>query len=62
PPPYSRLSPRDEYKPLDLSDSTLSYTETEATNSLITAPGEFSADAGIGSRGNRGLESSVPCN
>ncbi|ELK24837.1 Protein zwilch like protein [Myotis davidii] len=42
PPPYSRLSPRDEYKPLDLSDSTLSYTETEATNALITAPGEFS--------------------
>lgn len=42
PPPYSRLSPHDEYKPLDLSDSTLSYTETEATNSLITAPGEFS--------------------
>uniref|UniRef100_A0A4W2ESN2 SMAD family member 6 n=2 Tax=Bos TaxID=9903 RepID=A0A4W2ESN2_BOBOX len=74
PPPYSRLSPRDEYKPLvlheetglqpgmlllqtrsgnktwgrntlgrlDLSDSTLSYTETEAANSLITAPGEFS--------------------
>ncbi|XP_003784498.1 mothers against decapentaplegic homolog 6 [Otolemur garnettii] len=42
PPPYSRLSPRDEYKPLDLSDSTLSYTETEATNSLITASGEFS--------------------
>nr|XP_035942974.1 mothers against decapentaplegic homolog 6 isoform X1 [Halichoerus grypus] len=42
PPPYSRLSPRDEYKPLDLSDSTLSYTEMEATNSLITAPGEFS--------------------
>ncbi|XP_045679732.1 mothers against decapentaplegic homolog 6 [Phyllostomus hastatus] len=42
PPPYSRLSPREEYKPLDLSDSTLSYTETEATNSLITAPGEFS--------------------
>ncbi|XP_057575835.1 mothers against decapentaplegic homolog 6 isoform X2 [Hippopotamus amphibius kiboko] len=26
----------------DLSDSTLSYTETEATNSLIAAPGEFS--------------------
>ncbi|XP_003418472.1 mothers against decapentaplegic homolog 6 [Loxodonta africana] len=42
PPPYSRLSPCDEYKPLDLSDSTLSYTETEATNSLITAPGELS--------------------
>ncbi|KAG3262130.1 mothers against decapentaplegic homolog 6 isoform X3 [Marmota monax] len=47
PPPYSRLSPQDEYKPLDLSDSTLSYTETEATNSLITAPGEFSADASM---------------
>ncbi|KAM6202212.1 mothers against decapentaplegic homolog 6 [Rhynchocyon petersi] len=42
PPPYSRLSPCDEYKPLDLSDSTLSYTETEATNTLITAPGELS--------------------
>lgn len=42
PPPYSRLSPPEEYKPLDLSDSTLSYTETEATNSLITALGEFS--------------------
>lgn len=42
PPPYSRLSPPDQHKPLDLSDSTLSYTETEATNSLITAPGEFS--------------------
>ncbi|XP_004620980.2 mothers against decapentaplegic homolog 6 [Sorex araneus] len=41
PPPYSRLSPPDEYKPLDLSDSTLSYTETEATGSLITAPGHF---------------------
>ncbi|XP_049633858.1 mothers against decapentaplegic homolog 6 [Suncus etruscus] len=42
PPPYSRLSPRDEYKLLDLSDSTLSYTETEATGSLVTAPGDFS--------------------
>uniref|UniRef100_A0A8D2DUT0 Mothers against decapentaplegic homolog n=1 Tax=Sciurus vulgaris TaxID=55149 RepID=A0A8D2DUT0_SCIVU len=42
PPPYSRLSPHDEYKPLDLSDSTLSYTETEATNSLITAPADAS--------------------
>lgn len=30
------------FLPIDLSDSTLSYTETEATNSLITAPGEFS--------------------
>ncbi|CAH6872154.1 Smad6 [Phodopus roborovskii] len=46
PPPYSRLSPCDQYKPLDLSDSTLSYTETEATNSLITAPGEFSGGPG----------------
>ncbi|TFK13088.1 multidrug and toxin extrusion protein 1-like [Platysternon megacephalum] len=42
PPPYSRLSPHDEQKPLDLSDSTLSYTETEATNSPNTTPGEFS--------------------
>lgn len=41
PPPYSRLSP-DEYKPLDLSDSTLSYTEAQATGSLITAPGHLS--------------------
>ncbi|XP_015283824.1 PREDICTED: mothers against decapentaplegic homolog 6 [Gekko japonicus] len=42
PPPYSRLSPNDEQKPLDLSDSTLSYTETEATNSPCVTPGEFS--------------------
>ncbi|XP_066491547.1 mothers against decapentaplegic homolog 6 [Tiliqua scincoides] len=42
PPPYSRLSPNDEQKPLDLSDSTLSYTETEATNSPNITPGEFS--------------------
>uniref|UniRef100_A0A8C8SPK7 Mothers against decapentaplegic homolog n=1 Tax=Pelusios castaneus TaxID=367368 RepID=A0A8C8SPK7_9SAUR len=42
PPPYSRLSPYDEQKPLDLSDSTLSYTETEATNSPNITPGEFS--------------------
>ncbi|XP_006132169.2 mothers against decapentaplegic homolog 6 [Pelodiscus sinensis] len=42
PPPYSRLSPHDEQKPLDLSDSTLSYTETEATNSPNITPGEFS--------------------
>ncbi|XP_054859059.1 mothers against decapentaplegic homolog 6 [Eublepharis macularius] len=46
PPPYSRLSPSDEPKPLDLSDSTLSYTETEATNSPNITPGEFS-DASI---------------
>ncbi|XP_067411628.1 mothers against decapentaplegic homolog 6 [Emydura macquarii macquarii] len=42
PPPYSRLSPNEEQKPLDLSDSTLSYTETEATNSPNITPGEFS--------------------
>ncbi|KAG6938692.1 SMAD family member 6 [Chelydra serpentina] len=42
PPPYSRVSPHDEQKPLDLSDSTLSYTETEATNSPNITPGEFS--------------------
>ncbi|XP_041274731.1 LOW QUALITY PROTEIN: mothers against decapentaplegic homolog 6 [Onychostruthus taczanowskii] len=42
PPPYSRLSPNDEQKPLDLSDSTLSYTETEATNSPNVTPGDFS--------------------
>ncbi|XP_039598384.1 mothers against decapentaplegic homolog 6b [Polypterus senegalus] len=39
PPPYSRLSPTEELKPLDLSDSTLSYTEAEATNFLNCSPG-----------------------
>uniref|UniRef100_A0A8C5L684 Mothers against decapentaplegic homolog n=1 Tax=Jaculus jaculus TaxID=51337 RepID=A0A8C5L684_JACJA len=46
---FSRLcGPGERAPPLfpghlsDLSDSTLSYTETEATNSLIMAPGEFS--------------------
>ncbi|NWV50261.1 SMAD6 protein, partial [Daphoenositta chrysoptera] len=42
PPPYSRLSPNDEQKPLEPSDSTLSYTETEATNSPNVTPGDFS--------------------
>ncbi|XP_003227298.2 LOW QUALITY PROTEIN: mothers against decapentaplegic homolog 6 [Anolis carolinensis] len=42
PPPYSRLTPNNEQKPLDLSDSTLSYTETEATSSPNLTPGEFS--------------------
>lgn len=42
PPPYSRLSPNEEHKPLDLSDSTLSYTETEAASSSNATPGEFS--------------------
>lgn len=42
PPPYSRLSPNDEQKPLDLLDSTLSYTETEPTNSTNVTPGDFS--------------------
>ncbi|KAJ7311017.1 hypothetical protein JRQ81_006613 [Phrynocephalus forsythii] len=46
PPPYSRLSPNDEQKPLDLSDFTLSYTETEATNSPNIIAGEFS-DASV---------------
>ncbi|KPP77796.1 hypothetical protein Z043_102750, partial [Scleropages formosus] len=41
PPPYSRLSPTEELKPLDLSDSTLSYTETEAASSPNTSPGDF---------------------
>ncbi|MBN3306622.1 SMAD6 protein, partial [Amia calva] len=39
PPPYSRLSPTEELKPLD---STLSYTETEATSSPNVTPGDFS--------------------
>ncbi|XP_017261364.1 mothers against decapentaplegic homolog 6b [Kryptolebias marmoratus] len=42
PPPYSRLSPNEEHKPLDLSDSTLSYTESEAASSPNVTPGEFS--------------------
>ncbi|KTG37328.1 hypothetical protein cypCar_00006521 [Cyprinus carpio] len=42
PPPYSRLSPSEEHKPLDLSDSTLSYTETEAASSPNNTQGEFS--------------------
>ncbi|XP_076848454.1 mothers against decapentaplegic homolog 6b [Brachyhypopomus gauderio] len=42
PPPYSRLSPSDEHKPLDLSDSTLSYTEMEAASSPNVTQGEFS--------------------
>ncbi|XP_068595143.1 mothers against decapentaplegic homolog 6b [Brachionichthys hirsutus] len=42
PPPYSRLSPNEEHKPLDLSDSTLSYTETEAAGSPNITPGDFS--------------------
>ncbi|XP_005806993.1 mothers against decapentaplegic homolog 6 isoform X1 [Xiphophorus maculatus] len=42
PPPYSRLSPNEEHKPLDLSDSTLSYTESEAASSPNITPGEFS--------------------
>ncbi|XP_061630520.1 mothers against decapentaplegic homolog 6b isoform X1 [Phyllopteryx taeniolatus] len=42
PPPYSRLSPNEEHKPLDLSDSTLSYTEREAASSPHVTVGEFS--------------------
>ncbi|TWW75742.1 Mothers against decapentaplegic -like protein 6 [Takifugu flavidus] len=32
--------------PADLSDSTLSYTETEAASSPNITPGEFSGQAG----------------
>uniref|UniRef100_A0A3Q3QE18 Mothers against decapentaplegic homolog n=1 Tax=Monopterus albus TaxID=43700 RepID=A0A3Q3QE18_MONAL len=46
PPPYSRLSPNEEHKPLDLSNSTLSYTEIllmkNITSSPNITPGEFS--------------------
>ncbi|KAL1007657.1 hypothetical protein UPYG_G00089720 [Umbra pygmaea] len=44
PPPYSRLSPSDEHKPLYLSDSTLStlsYTETGAPQSPDATPRPF---------------------
>uniref|UniRef100_A0A8C6XND2 Mothers against decapentaplegic homolog n=1 Tax=Naja naja TaxID=35670 RepID=A0A8C6XND2_NAJNA len=47
PPPYSRLSPKDEQKPLNLSNSTLSYTETEATNSPTSSPETFLVDASM---------------
>lgn len=39
PPPYSRFSPNDEEKPLEC---TVSYTETEATDSPNITPGDFS--------------------
>ncbi|XP_029431230.1 mothers against decapentaplegic homolog 6 [Rhinatrema bivittatum] len=42
PPPYSRLSHNAEQKPLDLSDSTLSYMETEATSSPDVSPAHVS--------------------
>ncbi|XP_069766381.1 mothers against decapentaplegic homolog 6b isoform X2 [Narcine bancroftii] len=38
PPPYSRFSSNDEGKPLEC---TVSYTETEATNSPNITPGDF---------------------
>ncbi|KAG7468251.1 hypothetical protein MATL_G00140940 [Megalops atlanticus] len=41
PPPYSRLSPSEELKPLGPS---LSYTETEATGSPNVMPGDLSGD------------------
>ncbi|XP_016380824.1 mothers against decapentaplegic homolog 6-like [Sinocyclocheilus rhinocerous] len=44
PPPYSRLSPSEEHKPLDLSDSTLSYTETEAASSPNITQRDFSGE------------------
>ncbi|XP_072258703.1 mothers against decapentaplegic homolog 6 [Pyxicephalus adspersus] len=39
PPPYSRLSPQFEQKPLDLSDS---YTEMDASSSLCISAGDVS--------------------
>ncbi|XP_064191634.1 mothers against decapentaplegic homolog 6-like isoform X1 [Anguilla rostrata] len=48
PPPYSRLSTSEELKPLDRSDSMLSYTETEVTSSPNGTPADssISPDAG----------------
>ncbi|KAJ8271968.1 hypothetical protein COCON_G00108270 [Conger conger] len=40
PPPYSRLSTSEELKPMDRSDSMLSYTETEVTASLNGTPAD----------------------
>ncbi|XP_033823834.1 mothers against decapentaplegic homolog 6b [Periophthalmus magnuspinnatus] len=43
PPPYSRLALKEEdHKPLDRSDSTVSYSESEPANSPNSSPGEFS--------------------
>ncbi|CAL9697467.1 unnamed protein product [Knipowitschia caucasica] len=42
PPPYSRLSLKDDHKPLDRSDSTVSYSESEPASSPNSSPGEFS--------------------
>lgn len=42
PPPYSRLSPDVERKPLEISDWTLTYTETEPTNSPYGTASDFS--------------------
>ncbi|XP_010873498.1 mothers against decapentaplegic homolog 6a [Esox lucius] len=61
PPPYSRLSPSDEHKPLDLSDSTLStlsYTETGGPHSPDVAPRPFT-DTGtsVGSSSSCGRHS-----
>ncbi|KAG9352095.1 hypothetical protein JZ751_020508 [Albula glossodonta] len=44
PPPYSRHSPNEELKPLDRSDSMLSYTETEVTSSPNVTPGSASGE------------------
>ncbi|KAI1889563.1 hypothetical protein AGOR_G00164200 [Albula goreensis] len=52
PPPYSRHSPNEELKPLDRSDSMLSYTETEVTSSPNVTPGSAS-DASISVDGVR---------
>lgn len=42
PPPYSRLALKEDHKPLDRSDSTVSYSESEAASSPNSSPGEFS--------------------
>ncbi|XP_020781138.2 mothers against decapentaplegic homolog 6b [Boleophthalmus pectinirostris] len=42
PPPYSRLAVREDHKPLDRSDSTVSYSESEPASSPNSSPGDFS--------------------
>ncbi|XP_040198183.1 mothers against decapentaplegic homolog 6 isoform X1 [Rana temporaria] len=44
PPPYTRLSPPFEQKPLDLSDS---YTEVDASSSLCISAADVSADTSL---------------
>ncbi|XP_075711411.1 mothers against decapentaplegic homolog 6 [Rhinoderma darwinii] len=44
PPPYSRLSPKFEQKPLDLSDS---YTEMDASSSMCITAGDVLVDTSL---------------